>query len=644
MSQNILQEVSRRSFNLIKYDETQLSWRHSMLAVRTYKGVNIYELAHNLECTDKKLDLIESSILTNKASPATRLFSSTFIKYELPNVELTQMIVDPAFWPHNPDLVREMTITQSCQWSPLDVLHKNAPLIAIMNNIGNVDLYQSIRGTWVNVLDVSKCVSEQFDVPKPRNMAELTESVLLLESCAMCWGSKANKDGSFYFVTAQKNGNILLWCLSEGEAELNAKYCGCLESNLGDVVSILWFNQHNDTFLLIISNLEGVITALECKVDDCIKLLKTHTLWPHKDRMAAQYIQYTVIDNKLILLCNKHRHLLALMLDENCNVIAQYVNNVNDYKLTGITNCLDGFFVCTMNCKIYKINIKVINNDLNVTLDSVEIKDTYSNCELYGLSMSDNCVIHALALMDRKLCHKKGQPKVNIVFLAKNMNEITEISYLLNNQPKALANAWDHIELFRLKTMKLKILPKVDLNQLVEDGNTDIYKLKVYLLIATLWTTLEKNVAVFRGSLPMSVEAVQDRIMLSQGVLEMTKLYNQIKSGCHLNDFEIKTFIGTRMFIEFYSNKYKKQLNEIISSDILQCIDCHHSYVCQCCDDTLDGFKCRSGHLNMFCSLTFTPIEGENYLICKSCGITARDELYKSKAKCIFCDQYLELL
>ncbi|XP_059048836.1 uncharacterized protein LOC131844075 [Achroia grisella] len=645
MLANNLQEISRRIITISRHEEPILMWHNSVLTVRTDKGINCTKFTHNLRCLDKNLDCTEFLVPISKSSPVTGYLSNnSFIKKGLSNMEMSQLVLDPSLWPYSPHIVQEMVSIVAFDWSPIDLCYNNKSVLAVLNNIGNVQLFVPQRCTWANPLDISELVCKEFPIisNKPQCFDELKQTAHTVVSSAICWAPKLNHDNTCYFVSAQKNGNILVWLIKRNDLLINAEYCGCIKMESSEIMTIQWLDRCDNTFTLFYSNMVGEIVALNCKVDKNVKVLSKHVLWTHKDRMIAKNFHHTIIDNKIIFMCTKHRHLVVLLLDMDCNILSQFLKNINDYKISVITKCTDIFYVGTVNCEIYKVAFKISNNNLDVKMDIVPLKETYENYELYGLSFSSNNVLCALGLFSRKILIRKEHMKIEIVILSADSNSVAEMEMLLNNPLKSLTNMWDYLELLRYKCMKTKSLPTIDFKQLLAEAETDIYKLKIYLVIVIIYNTLQMNVKLSKDLLPeCNEELIKDKIMALYAQSYMQKLYKLYsKNKMYPNEFLAETFAGLVKYFKYYCKKYDKNFKEYASMDIAK----DYKYICQCCDDQLDGFTCSSGHLNMFCSVSFTPIEAYNYLICNSsCGMTARIELYPDKPVCVICDTHLDL-
>ncbi|KAM3964017.1 uncharacterized protein ACR2FA_002061 [Aphomia sociella] len=357
--------------------------------------------------------------------------------------------------------------------------------------------------------------------------------------------------------------------------------------------------------------------------------------------MITNHFEYFVIDGKILLSCNKHRHFVTLLLDKDYNVLFRYVKNINDYKITVITKFASELYVGTVNCEIYKITFIVSNETFDVKLNMVQLKETYANYELYGISFSSNNTLCALALLNRKILVRKESMKIEIVLLANSLNFDSEIETILNNPTRSLTHMWDYIELFRYKCMKMKNIPGLPFNELLCEAETDIYKMKVYLILLKIYTVMQQNLKLNKGLLPeCSIEVIRNKIMLLHAQTYVDKLHNLYKQHQQFpTDFFAESFAGLIKYLKYNDKNHEANYNNDISLDVYK----NYNYICQCCDDPIDGFTCPSNHLNTFCSLTFTPIESFDYLICSCCGTTARIELYADKPLCIFCDTYLDL-
>lgn len=642
----MLYEISRISIRTNKHDETSLSWHNSILTVRTDKGLQLLEFSRNLHCLDKKLDFFASFIPTSKSSPAMALSLNKFAKNNVSNINLTQMIIDPGFWPYNSQLVQEMTNITDFKWSPIGVIHNNESLLAVLNNIGNVELFGLQSNRWTNLYDISETIKNELLPLKdikliPNSFEEMKKKIDSLESSAICWGHKL-QDDSCYFVTAQRNGIIIILRLHCQDSNVNADIKSMIPTEIGEIVSLQWIPK-SEKSILICSNAFGQIFAYELMIlKDTIEMVRSTCLWNHRDKMAALYLFYTEAQDKTILLCNKYRHLLAVMIDENLNTVSQAIKNMNDYRITEITYSNNSFFVSTVNCKIYNVKLKAVDNELDFECTLLETKDQFSNHELYGLSFSSNNLICALGVVNRIVVGKKKQQSLEVVLLCSDLQHSNETSLLLDNPTKQLTHFWDCIELIRYKTMKLKALPQADYTQLYEDGNKEAYKMKVYLIYLILFKNLEKLLRNTKGLLPeTSIQDIKEKILVIQASTNLNELYAIYQSNeKKLNSFQLESIIGAKKYIEYYCQK-KEVAIENFAPQVFETIEFDVQYTCQWCEQKLDRISCTNGHLNLFCIKTFTPIETDEYLVCKSCNSTARIELCRNNPLCSFCDLYL---
>ncbi|CAK1590246.1 unnamed protein product [Parnassius mnemosyne] len=649
----MLHEITKLHIYISKIYNTNIVCHNSLIAVCSDKGIHIIDYSYNLQCYDKKLDYFETMITAPKYSPVSELFENSFVKNGVRNSELVQMILDPTLWPHNNQLLNEMTSIAAFEWSPINFIGNMDSAIAVLTNVGCVELFGPNRLNWSCILNLSLLMKnnlKELSITKaldqtPTNAKELQEAAHALATTAICWADKINKDHSCYFVTAQKNGFILFWLLRCQEMQVEAKLIGHIESDL-EILHISWVPLGNNKFLIITSDTLGKVFAYVCTVEDnLITCLTKEELWQYRDKMIAKHFNYIVSDENIILLYSKHRHFVVQMFDKNCKLKSQEVTNINDYKITDIKKGQNNFYLSTINNKLHKIEIHHNYNTLKIQTPLVEIKESYPTSELHGIGFSANGALCMLALIDRKVLWRKEPFKIDLLFLINSTNNHDfEVKAILNNPSSKLTNQWDNIEILRYKTMKTKMLPNLDYKQLLAESDIDIYNLKVYYILLKLYNNLEslcKNSS--KGSLPeTSVEVINDRIHASYASSCIENIHKKYKeSNCILEDIDSETIYGAKAFLDYYCHKYKKGLPGTLDPSVLEIFKTDHQYICQCCDKEIEGFSCKSGHLNMFCSLTFTPIESDNYLVCKACGSLARTELLPNNPTCVFCDLFL---
>ncbi|XP_050353495.1 uncharacterized protein LOC126775527 [Nymphalis io] len=646
----MLHEISRKRITVNKYEETSISWYNSVLVVRGYKTLHLIDFSYNLYSLEKEIDLKECTVSVSYDSPVPNNYLSNYAAQGVNNLELVEMITNPAFWPHNKLLTQEMTNIVSFKWSPENLINNHESVLATVNSVGNIELFARKKQLWYSIMEFSKemmkHLSTRFELLDqcPQKFKEMEDVVYSLESSTICWCPVLNPDNSCYLATAQKSGEILYWLLKCNDT-LQTEYCGSIKnSNDVEIPLMVWVSIDTGKFILIITNESGQVLANECQlVENKVTLIKEHILWRHTDKMMVTYLEYTFINDMLLVLFNKHRHLIVQLYDKSFRLVCQCVKNVNDYKISSIKKFKNIFYISTINTNIYKINYTITEDNVEVTLEPFDIKDTYTSCELFGIGCSNNNVLFALAMIDRRLLYRKQSLKIEIIFLCPESEPEVEATAIINNPLKRLTHMWDYLEILRCKIIKTKTLPQIDYYKLLKDGASDVYKLKVYLVFLIFYQNLEKlMVPHLKGKLPeTSIDIIKDRILFVQAINVINDVYDKYTKNNHLTDFEKECFDCSKRFINYYCMLYSGNRDDYVSDDICSISNLNVEYMCQACDEKLLQFSCRNGHLNMFCSLTFSLIESDQYIICKSCGSTARMELYKDKPTCVFCDLHL---
>ncbi|KAI8442087.1 hypothetical protein MSG28_005721 [Choristoneura fumiferana] len=645
MDQKPLHEISKRSIVINKSEEPSFSWQNSFLTVRSEKGLNLLYFSHGLQCIDKQIDWCVISIPSPKHCPATSLFSSKFKRRPMKNFEYEQMTMQPSLWPHNPLLVEELASIIAFEWSPPDFIYNNESILAILTNVGNVELYGPRSCGFKSIFNISSVIEEKFKDNSnslPRDFGEFKKRVTAVVTTAMCWGNEHNC--AFNFVTAQKNGDVHFWKLKCEAEVVHIDLLTTLDTKSEEIVMMKWIPLSNEVFFLIMANESGQLFVYkylwEC---DNLKLVNVEFLWSSKDRFVVKHMKYSLNGDNIVIICNKQRHLLVLLVDVNCNKISERLYNINDHKITSISENNKEIYVTTINSNVYKVVVTISGENIGLDLTPVLIKENYANKELYGVLFSNNKMICALALVDRKLMYRKENITVDIVFLTENVNHENEISCLLTNPKKRLTEYNDCIEMLRYKTMKLKTLPSLDYLKLYSNSTNNLAKMKVYHILLILYNSLDKILRNgSKGWLPeTSLEIVREKILALHAIQVMRDLYIKVQNGECLDGLKEETFVATKKYIKYYCQKHNVALTDLVSSDIMEAVQVDHEYTCQCCDKVINGFSCADGHLNMFCALTLTPIESDTYLTCKRCGILARIELLEEKPLCVFCDAYL---
>ncbi|XP_034827969.1 uncharacterized protein [Maniola hyperantus] len=646
----MLHEISRKIINLNKYEETNICWNNSVLTVRGIKELHLLEFSYNLNSLEKGIDFKECTVSCSKTSPLPEHYLTDYVSRGVRNLELVDMVTNSAFWPHNKLLMQELTKITAYQWSPFNLLCENDGLLAAVNSVGNVEFYGAQRRAWYSIMDFSSLMKTHLDehinkiCKNPKKFTDIKETVYFLETASICWASNLNEDNSCYFVTAQKSGDILFWSIKYHLGYFETEFCGSIQhTNNIEIVQMLWITMEEHIFLLVCSNECGEIICYKCQMTEKqVTLLNIHYLWSYKDKMVTTYLHHHFEDDKLLLIFNKHRHLVIQMYDKNLKLLFQNVENVNDYKITSLTKYKDTFFLTTVNKKLYRIDYSIVDDTVQFSLEVIEFKDPGPSYELYGIAISTNSALFALAMINRKLLLKKQTVSIEIVLLSPDTGIDTEITNILNNPSKKLTHMWDVIELFRCKTMKTKKLPELDYGCLLNDDN-DTYSMKVYLIILNLYHNLKKCITPgLQGWLPeTSIEVIKEKILMLQAFTQIHNIYYaNFKTNPCLSTFDYECFGCSKTYLDYYCKKYCKNLTDIVAADVLKTSDFRFKYLCQWCDESLIDFSCINKHVNMICSLTFTPIEND-YLVCRSCNATATKELYSQNPTCIFCDLYL---
>lgn len=640
-------EISRRSINVNNLDKINLSWNNSIITIRINKNLHMLELSSNLYSLEKKIEFIDSVITCSTNSPVPKKYLRQYVSNGVRNSELLEMMTNPALWPHNKQITKEMTDIVQFDWLPQDLIIHSERLLSILNSVGNVELYVQKRLKWDCIADISllmnKYLLNENNTELPKEFDDLKQFVYKIETSAICWSPYSNNNNTCYFITAMRSVRLIFWLLTL-DNNISIQCCGEIEPAHSAIISKIYWVSLQNTFLLVTCNELGQIVAHDCSIgDNKMKNTQTKILWPHTDKMVPISFHYYLHDDKIIMLYNKHRHLIIQMFDRNIECLSQYVETVNDFKIVCITQNDNIFYLCTENVKMYTINICIEHNKLNVELNEIMIKDIYPGHELCSVAISKNKALFALAMVDQKVQHRKLQLKVHVVLMCAEAEFDANVAKIIYNPAKSLSNIWDQIEVLRLKTLKMKKLPIIDYKNLLKEGDSDVYKLKVYYVFLTLYFNLQKYIVKKRkGLLPeVSVDKIKTQILTFQAIKTLTSLHERHRDGKGLSEFDRQCLDGCKKFVQYYCDKYSKCINDLIPQNILNSVNGNVQYVCQCCDEDIVGFTCKYKHLNMFCSITFTPIVEDNYLVCKVCGMTAQYELRKQKPLCPLCDRYL---
>lgn len=649
MNPETLYEVTSYFINVAKNEEGTSSWHDSTLAVRSEKGLHFYELTHNVDSLDKKINCLQSFLPPAKSKASSKLFTEHVINDSMRNINYTEMILDQAMWPHNAQLMDEMTCVVSFEWSPSELLPNQQSVLAVLNNIGGVDLFIKNNLKWKHVLELAGSFSDHFrkTLREPRDFTALKDAAHILSSTALSWAPTLTGDKCCYIATAQKNGVIMFWLVSCQDNVVAVHFQGSIDSGEGEVLTMRWIRISDHRFVLIGANIFGQIILLDCQIKpSLVQLNKSYIIWPDKDRMIPKQLQIITINDKIILICNKHRHLVILMIDKHYNVCGKYISNINDHRITCITNSRDEIYLTTVNCQIFKINISIDNTNLDVSLCPIACNNISSTSELYDISFSQNGVICTLITVDRKVNFRKEPLKINVVFATTNTKLNSLVQILIENPTKKLTNYWDVVELLRYKCMKHKEAPPIVYSELYEEACCDIYLLKLYLIFVTLYNNLKIlfKVDPIPNIPEESLETIKEEMSVIHAEMVFRK-YNlkRVNEG-ELEGFEKESMFGAINFLEFYCKKNKRLLTDILKFEKSDFGDVVCEYTCQGCDEKIQDFTCKNNHLNMFCSLTFTPIDSFEYLSCIWCNRTARIELASDDPKCLMCDVSLVVI
>lgn len=634
----MLQEITKVNITINKNEETSIVSQNSNIAVRTDKGIQILKLTHNMHCVDKNINYRVSYIPIPKYSPATEFFSKDLLHKPMKNLEYTEMILDSAFWPHNPQLLKEMTSITMISWSPEGVIGNNEYVLAVLTNTGNLELFGPYRNSYESKFNLSKVIKLYIadGMENPRTLGTLKPAVKAVQTISFCWGTKLS-NSSFYFVTAQRNGHILIW-LIHFKPEIKAELQGTIETDQ-EIHTMVWLRKSDDSFLLVCSNVSGQIYVYVLQNEENALVTNSVCLWTYKDRMIGKYLVHSVLDNNVVIVCGKHRHLVILLLDKNCNILSQVVKNVNDNRITNIKEGKNCVYLSTVNSQLFKITLGIVNSDLNVQICAIKLNQ-HQYYEMYSFDKSINEAWWAFGFYNRQISHRKDVDKLDIILY--HITEQNEVKILLDNPTNKLTDVWDYLQILRCKVMKQKVMPEVNFVELYTTGDINVYKLKLYLLLLTLYVNLKRVSKICLKGLPeISIEAVKEKILLAQAKNIIKEFYNNYQLDNMLDPLQLEWFIGAKNFIHHYCAKNKRDISEFVDTNVWNLTKMEIQYKCQCCDEILQGFSCSHGHLNMFCMLTLTAIESSEYLFCTDCNSTARIELYENNPLCVFCDLYL---
>ncbi|XP_041971966.1 uncharacterized protein LOC121727950 [Aricia agestis] len=642
----LLYEISRRFIYLSKQEEPSFSWQNSVLCIAVNKHLSFFDFSYNIQSTEKNLDLKENVVRLPNDSPVSTQVFQNHVQKGMKHFELTEMVTNPLFWPHSKYLKNEMEGMKSLKCSPDNFFNNSQCLVAVLNNFGNINFLSKNRCTYTVNLNFTQIILDTqapFSLKEAKNIEKVKEFTYKTATGAMCWAPNLNEDRSCYFVTVQSSGDILFWSLT-CENVIKSKFCGKFQViSVEDIEDITWIPFSDKQILLACSDRSGQVILYEFYVTEHFKFIKEHVIWQHQDKMAARCVHSFKFKDKLVILYIKNRHVVVQFLDKEFNVITQNILPVNDHKIVSLVNLNNEFYVGTMNTKLYQLNISIRFNDLNVSLNAIDIKENLQHYELAGMGLSQNKAFFGLVVKDRRLYHRKESIKIDLVFLSTSNDSIYYLDKLTNNPSQSLSNYWDCIEPVRCLFFKYKNIPEYDYNGLLVEGESNVYKLKVYYFILLFYISLRRSKIASLPCLPnTNVEEIQEKILVAHAVNLLNKLKFELEnSQLNTDSFKLESFVGLNNFLVYFCTKYKKSVTDFIDQQTLDLVSLKFEYTCQSCNGEMKGFSCpeNSAHLNMFCSVTFTPIESGDYLVCEACGVTARSELYDEMPLCVFCDK-----
>lgn len=648
MSGYELHEVSRRYLIASKAGNLYFRWDNTAITVITERGLDILKFSHNVANFTKGMEMIATGLPNLHVAPCAKLFPPNVNTVTMTNQVLTRCVIDPNLWSHDEKFAKTLTTFHDFQWCSPD-LFENREVLAILTNNGTVEFFVQARLDYISVLNLTQILEDansasfKIDEDKIESTIKLISDACkeVLTRC-ICWGNKI-KDNA-YFVTAQRNGDLLFWHLAfDGKTNIKATMIHKEKLIIEECFKIKWISQLNNEFTLLCSFTNGKLYAYKYKIcDNSFRLLDTICLWTYEDRMSSNNLILikNTTNGTSLLICDKYRYVLVMLLDENCNVKCYALKNVNDHKIVSMSQKRNKIILGTVNCSLFEVHVEVNGSTLNVISEIVNIKENYADQSLIGFGFSYNKVIWALCLTNNKPNIRKLDKDIAITFLTRDMTDNTEIDLLLNNPKESLFHMSDCIELLKYKSNNFKVIPDIDYHLLYKESETNIYKMKVYLVLLCLFLNRvqysENNV---NYTLPeTSVEKVKNDILKLHAIDMIEKIISISEQNGSLTNVQEEMYCGCKCYLEYYCKKYKANITDYLKNPPSVSFDL--KYECQCCDESLVDFACQDGHLNQYCCISFTPIL-DDYVECSSCQVTARKDL-KSVSfvslKCTFCD------
>lgn len=633
MSNITLYEATHYSIILNKCCESTLTWGNSPLTVQTDKGLDVFEFSHDVVTYTRNMHFNVSCVPCPETIPCKSFFPSRLFKEKIPNQEYTRCVLDPNLWSHDENIAEKMICVYMFEW--LQIGQNN--ILVILTNAGSIEFLIRSRLGYLSIFNFTSMLEQRNEIKKVKFTSldyiyDLCKSVL---ASSFCW---ALNEETIYFVTAQRNGDILFWNLKYKD-DIDIIPSGKISTANEEIVKIVWIT-HNNKKILICSFLNGKVTAYEFDIiNGEIKLLNEIILWKYEDNMPIKYMLYKKEGDNIILIYCKHRHLVIQLLDSQFIVIDSVLKNIDDYKIVGLIEWKGNYVVGTSNFHLALVTLNIRQSKLIVSYNDVHINSSLvKDCFLERFDLSSNKVIWVFIVSSKNSKVQKYSKSIKLLFLHLGEEDQTEINLLLQNPSKNLANMSDCIEIMKFKANKYKILPNINYNLLFIESNEDIYKLKVYLILLILYKNRicisSKNINYnFPES---SIDKIRDKIFIMQSLTMLKNISAIYNNSGTITEFQKEVYFGCKQYLELYCKKYKRNINNLFV-DTLD-MDINFKYICQFCDEELVGFACKHNHINQFCSVTFIPITDDKYLECRACGLTARYELFSEKPTCTLCD------
>lgn len=658
-----LEEVYNVAFAPLVTTLFTVQWTSdNQISIITERGVHVFEIIPSPMCPQPIIKFVRSFIYASDSLPASTFINEiTLLIRNTKRHEAYSFLMEAALTPKINGVNEILPKIVSISWSPENLIHPSKSILAIISNVGAVELLHQISTNWFSICDLSsiwvKTVKDDINSKlqacenEESRFKTIQENIRQLQACAMTWSELFKLENTYYayFVTAFRSSDIVIWKMSKISdffQSLTPVIASKINLNLNTKINVLlWCTTKPNTHLIIVGCYNGQIQGLLYKRNETsLENKAIEKYYVSSDRIAVNTLQIISQNEQGIqFIACKGFFLLLFNLTTKGKLRYSHFLQIEGFTISGSTVIApEHVLITTQNGMMYAFDTRDNN------LKSIPVKHNLpqTRVQYLGVACSPNRTMVVIVTSPSSTYDHLITREPSILYVLSLEGEEWNPVNIIKS-PRNSYLPWDCLEVIRLKAAKsanpMDILPEKFKN---------LESLQLYELRISLWLSFMIEVLTKKKSIQKK-ENIEGEIVEAKPLIFMhcacEYLNRLINKTCLSEDQELSASL-LKMYFEIYLAGEDTEEETLISRYVRETLSkASHLKLkvesCNLCGQVIselswNATKCPAGHKLPRCALTLLQITTMQYRSCKLCGQLYHpclDEEYE-EVRCLFCN------